>query len=85
MTSEQLEGMEDPVKTAVGFGGKTFDRLIEIDDTLYLLMKCEVTSDGRAKTKKAKADGYTHKAGAKTTILAELTESEATAVVAELG
>lgn len=84
MTTEQLDGMEDPIRTQVGFGGQKFDRLIEIDDVLYLLLKCEVVSDGRAKTEAAKADGFTHKAGTKTTVLTELTEHEASKIVADL-
>lgn len=80
-TEQQLDGLEDTPKTALGFGGKTIDQHLEIGDELYLVMKCTVTSDGR--TLKAEDDGdVKYKAGAKTEILVKLTAAEATAVVA---
>lgn len=73
------DGMEEPTKTAVGFGGKHINRLLEVDgdNELYLLLHCEVGSDGR---KELKDGTMSHRAGLRTTILAELTASEATKI-----
>ena len=78
MTQENLpaEGMEEPTKTALGFGGKWINRILEIGDEMYLLMHVEVASDSRKEVK----GKLRHGAGARTTILAELTQSEAVAV-----
>ncbi len=80
---DTLDGMETPDKTALGFGGKTIDRVLEIGDEFYLLLRCEVSSDGR----KVKGDDgeLTHVAGCRTTILAELTAGQATQAAAEHG
>lgn len=78
-TNLPAEGMDEPVKTHVGFGGKIINRLLEVDgdNELYLLLHCEVGSDGR---KELKDGRMSHRAGLRTTILAELTVSEATKV-----
>lgn len=82
MTQDNLpaEGMEEPTKTHLGFGGKTINRILEIegDNELYLLLHCEVSSDSRKEVK----GKLRHGAGVRTTILAELTEGEATRVAA---
>lgn len=82
MTQENLpaEGMEEPTKTHLGFGGKTINRILELDEdnNLYLLLHCEIVSDSRKESK----GKLIHGAGAKTTILAELTAKEAAQVVA---
>ena len=82
MTQENLpaEGMEEPTKTHLGFGGKTINRILEIegDNELYLLIHCEIVSDSRKESK----GKLIHGAGAKTTILAELTQAEAARVAA---
>lgn len=80
---EALEGLDDGVKVALGFGGKTLTREqpLRIGDNLYLLLHCEIVSDGRSK--KQEDDGkLSFKAGAKTSILAELDEGQATKVAA---
>lgn len=77
-----FEGMEAPEKTLLGFGGKSIDRRLQIGDELYLLMRCEIVSDGRSKKKSSKSDGIQFSAGAATTILRELTPSEAAKVAA---
>jgi hypothetical protein len=80
MTQDNLpaEGMEEPTKTHLGFGGKTINRILEIegDNELFLLLRCEIVSDSRKETN----GKMRHGAGARTTILAELTHSEAAAV-----
>ena len=78
---DTFDGIETPDKTALGFGGKTIDRILEIDDTLYLLLRCEVSSHGR----RVKGDDgeLTHVAGCRTTILAELTAGQATQFAAD--
>jgi len=75
VTQENLpaEGMEEPTKTSLGFGGKWINRILEIGDELFLLMHVEVASDSRKEVK----GKLRHGAGARTTILAELTEGEA--------
>lgn len=68
--------------TQLGFGGKQINRRIEVGDVLYLVLRCEVVSDGR--TAKANDDGeLKYKAGAKTEILAEITASEATKIATD--
>lgn len=80
----QLDGTEDEPKTALGFGGQTIHRRLVIGDELYLLLKCEVVSDGRSR-KKSDGDGLAFKAGASTTVLAELTAQEAGQIAADHG
>ena len=38
MPDEQLEGMETPETTALGFGGKTIERRLHLGDEMYLLL-----------------------------------------------
>ena len=80
MTQENLpaDGMEEPTKTALGFGGKWINRILEIDDEMYLLIHCEISSDSRKEVK----GKLRHGAGARTVILAELTQAEAVKVAA---
>lgn len=75
------EGMEEPDRTALGFGGKTIDRQLRIGDELYLLMRCDVVSDGR----KQADEKIRYTAGARTKIIAELTAGEATRLAAQHG
>lgn len=82
--AEHLDGIDGGDKTALGFGGKTISRKLEIGDELYLLLHCEVVSDGR-KVKGGEEDGILFSAGAKTEILAELSASEATKIAADHG
>ncbi|HEX7098932.1 MAG TPA: hypothetical protein VF377_06800 [Acidimicrobiia bacterium] len=78
MTTEHIPGLEPEPKTALGFGGKTIERQLEIGDVLYLLMRCEVVSDGRSKKDD---DGLAFKAGAKTEIVAEYDEETVKEIV----
>ena len=83
-TQDALDGIDaDVAKTALGFGGKTIDGILVIGDELYLLLKCEVSSDGR---KEKGEDGeLQYVAGCRTTILAELSLKQATQVAADHG
>lgn len=85
MTDEQerLDGVDGGPTTALGFGGKTINRHLEIGDELYLVLRCEISSDGRAE--KGEDGELSYKAGCRTTILAELTQGQATAIAAEHG
>ena len=83
---EVFYGLDDGVKTAIGFGGKilTRDARLVIGDDLYLLMHCEVVSDGRTQ-KKSDEGKLMFKAGARTTILAELDAKTAGQIAADHG
>lgn len=82
MTAEVQERLEvdGGEQTAFGFGGVKINRRLEIGDEIYLVLRCEVSSDGREEKKDGNL-GY--KAGCRTTVLAELTASEATKVADE--
>lgn len=79
-----FEGLEEEPKTALGFGGKTINRRLVIVDELYLLLKCEIVSDGRSR-KEGDGDGLSFKAGARTTILAELSSGDAAQLAVDRG
>ena len=72
--TDAFEGMEGPESTALGFGGKTILRRLHRGDTLYLVLRCDVISEGEKEDSKGKVH-YT--AGARTAILAEISESQA--------
>ena len=82
MTDEQaaLDGVGDDLKRVqLGFGGKKLMREVplEIGDDLYLLLKVEISSDGRKETDDG--DLY-YTAGGRTSILAELSAGDAAQV-----
>ena len=80
MTDETQERMEIEGGdiTHLGFGGQKINRHLELGDEFYLVIKCEVSSvwdkdsDGKV----------SHSAGCRTTILAEISVSEATKLAA---
>lgn len=73
-----LEGLDLEDKTTLGFGGKDIPRRLHRGDTLYLLMRCDVTSE----TEKETDNGVKFSSGCRTVILAELDARQAAEVAA---
>lgn len=81
-TQAAIEGLDDEPATALGFGGVRIDRRLTIGDELYLVLRCEVVSDGRSRKKEDNGE-LAYKAGASTTVLAEIDAKTAGQVAAD--
>ena len=81
-SQDSLSGIDADPGTALGFGGKRIDRRLHRGDELYVLMHCEISSEGESDTEGGKVK-YT--AGCRTDILCELTAAEATKIAAAHG
>jgi hypothetical protein len=86
-SQEAFDGVDaEGVKTAAGFAGHTFtrDQPLRIGDEMYLLVKCEVVTDGRSR-KKDDDGNYAFKAGLSVAVLAELDARSAGQVALDHG
>lgn len=84
MTKDQgkLDVGDADVKTALGFGGKQIGRRLQIGDEFYVLMHCEISSEGL----KENQDGsMSYSAGARTDILCEISEADAVKIATQRG